>query len=102
MVTETAPDLWVQIGGLIAALAAGAAGYFGRELLGKSSPKVDPVITGIGLALGDKEQSERLIDELRRIAVALEALADKRQSEIDEKLEELLERIPDKSTPRRR
>ncbi len=100
MAAEAAsPDVWVNVGGVIAAVIFGVAGYFEPKLLNKTPAKVGPVIAGIGLALGDREQSERLIEAAQRCAAALEQLADKRQSEIDEKLQELLERI---RTSRRR
>ena len=88
------PDFWANAGVLIAAAVAALAGYYGPRVFGKSPPaKVDPVLSGIALALGDKEQSERIIATLERIARALEAIADKRQNDMQETLEELVASI---------
>lgn len=98
----SSPDIWVNIGGIIAAILAGVAGYFGRSLIGKEPPKADPVLTGIGLALGDKEQTERLLAVLERMANALEAMADRKQADMHDTLEELLEAVKPKPKPPRR
>lgn len=98
--TDT-PDVWANLGILLAAAVAALAGYFGPRVFRKTpAPKTDPVLTGIGLALGDKEQSERMVECLDRIARALEAIADKRQTEMQDTMEEILERLSDKEKRR--
>lgn len=75
-------------------IVLGAIGQYLRSL--KTPPAVkatDPVIAGIAVAYGDKEQTERLIATLGRCATALEALADKRADEMEEMQKALLERL---------
>lgn len=46
--------------------------------------------------IGNKDQAERMIAELKRIADSLAVLADREREAIEEKLDELLERMADK------
>lgn len=90
------PDVWANLGILLATAVAALAGYFGPRVFGKTPPaaaKADPVLMGVGVAFGDKEQSERMIECLDRIATALEAIADRRQSEMQDTMEEILDRL---------
>lgn len=87
-------DFWTNAGVLVAATIAMLAGYYGPKVFAKpDAAKHDPVLTGIGLAFGDKDQTERMIGFLERIAKAAEALANHRQAEMTEKMDELLERL---------
>lgn len=90
------PDVWANLGILLAAAVAALAGYFGPKVFNKTSPsvaKTDPLIMGLGMALGDKEQTERMIECQMRIAKALEALADHRQAEMQDTMEQILARL---------
>lgn len=90
---ELTPDqLGAGFVGLVIVL--GAMGQYLRSL--RASPAVkatDPVLAGIAVAFGDREQGERLITVLERCAKALEALADKRADEMEEMQKALLERL---------
>lgn len=93
----TNPDVWFQVGGIAAALLAGAAGYFWTRMWGKQpQPPGHPVLTGIGMAIGDRDQAERQIVMLERIAKALEVIADRRQHDMQETLDELVEQLKQK------
>jgi NADPH-dependent 2,4-dienoyl-CoA reductase/sulfur reductase-like enzyme len=60
---------------------------------GRSAITADAVIAGIGMAYGDKEQTERLIAVQTRIAVALKVLADRRTDDMAEMHKALLDRF---------
>lgn len=85
-------------------IIAGIGNYL-RSLRDKPRP-VDPVLAGVGLAFGDKEQTERLISVHMRVAAALETLADKRTDEMAEMHRQLLDRLDrraeqEEASPRR-
>lgn len=85
------PEVWTNVGTLLAAALAGLAGYYGPRLVGRQPPRSDPtVLTGIGLELGNRQQMEMLIAEVRRIG---DILDNKSREEMDEKLDELLRRL---------
>lgn len=89
-------DFWTNAGVLIAAVVAMLAGYYGPRVFAKPAGEAsrhDPVLTGIGMAFGDKEQQERLISGVERIAKAAETLADQKQADMSEKMDELLQRL---------
>lgn len=69
----------------------GALGQYIRSL--KATRPADPVLAGIGVELGNREQTERMIAVHLRIAVALEALADKEREELTEMHKSLLARL---------
>ncbi|MER9937396.1 hypothetical protein [Mesorhizobium sp. M0088] len=73
-------------------IGAATAAYVGYSKRWPAKPD-NPVLTGIALGYGDKEQTERLITEVRGCRVALEALADKRVDEMEHMQKELLERL---------
>jgi hypothetical protein len=58
-------EVWIgaAYGALILLVAIGR--YLSRP---KAVAKVDPVITGVGIELGSREQTERLIADVKRIA----------------------------------
>lgn len=89
-----APDLWANLGILLAAAVAALAGYFGPKIFGRtpaSSPSpTSPVITGVGLELGNREQTERLITAVNGVAAAIR---DKKQDEMQETMSDLLEEL---------
>lgn len=74
----------------------GAVGVYlrGRRLV----PKSDAVVAGVGLGYIEREQMERLIHEVKRIA---DAITDKNTADINDKLEHLAERL-DQFGPKRR
>lgn len=66
----------------------------GRYLtLPKHAAKHDPILASVGLELGNREQTERLIGEVHGCRVALEVLADRRTEEFQDMHKELLERM---------
>lgn len=73
-------------------LGLGALGQYLRTLRSPAKP-LDPVLVGIGIGYGDKEQAERLIAATVRMAVAMETLADKRTGEMVDIHKALLERL---------
>jgi hypothetical protein len=77
----------VFCGGVI----AGLLGYFKRKPL---PPPADPVLAGIGAEFGNRMQMDELVVEIRRIACAMEILADRDRAEFQETLKEVLERLP--------
>ena len=70
----------------IAFVLAGLWAYFRVP----NRPAPSPVLTGVGLELGSREQTERLIEQVKRIADVLE---DKNQAKIEDKLEDLAEKV---------
>ena len=74
----------------------GAVGVYlrGRRL----APKSDAVVAGVGLGYIEREQMDRLIHEVERIA---DAITDKNTADINDKLEHLAERL-DQFGPKRR
>lgn len=103
-------EAWIAgaYGGIIMLAALGRYLTLPRHV----AKTTDPVLAGVGLELGNREQTERLIIEVRGCRIALEALADKRTSEMEEMHKEVLERLdrreeqeesgPRRHTPRRR
>lgn len=73
-------------------IGAATAAYVGYSK--KWTTKIDhPVLAGVGIELGNREQTERLIGEVRGMRVALEILADRRTEEMEEMHKALLERL---------
>ena len=73
-------------------IGAATAAYVGYSK--KWTNKADhTVLAGVGIELGSREQSERLIGEVRGCRLALEALADKQRSEMEELHRSLLDRL---------
>lgn len=88
---ELTPEL-LGTAGVGAVVLIGAIGNYLRSL--REKPRAsDPVIAGIGLAFGDREQSERMISALTRMAAAMEILADRRTDEMADIQKALLERL---------
>lgn len=83
-------EAWIAAAyGAIILLAAA-----GRYMtLPKRAAKHDPVIAGVGIELGNREQTDRLIAEVHGCRVALEVLADRRTEEFQDMHKELLERM---------
>ena len=73
-------------------LGAATAAYVGYSKRWPAKPD-NPVLTGIGIGFGDREQHERLIVEVRGCRLALEILADRRTEEMEDIHRELLERL---------
>ena len=107
-------ELTPELLGTAAVGAIVVVGAIGNYLRGLKARPQDPVLTGIGIELGNREQTERLISVQTRIAVAMETMADKRTTEMEDIHRELLERLdrreeqeesrrrPDPQRPRRR
>ncbi|MGX9145958.1 hypothetical protein [Mesorhizobium sp. 128a] len=90
-------EYWVPIGVFLGTAFAAFIGYF-RKVPPPKTP--DPVIAGIAVGFGDREQSERVITEIRAMTaevrgcrVALEVLADRRTEEIEDMQQKLLEQL---------
>ncbi len=89
---ELTPDL-LGAGFVGLVIVIGAIGNYLRSLKGNSAITHGPVLAGIGMELGNKEQTERVIVELAGIRKAVEILADKRTDEIEEMHRALLDRL---------
>lgn len=83
-------EVWVAgvYGGVILLAALGR-----YVALPRHAAKHDPVLAGVGIELGNREQTERLIGEVHGCRIALEVLADRRTEEFEEMHKELLERM---------
>lgn len=77
-------------------IAVAAVGNYLRSLK-KTSP--DPVLAGVGGGLAEREQMERLIAAINRIA---DIMADKNTASINDQLRELAERIDGRLPPPRK
>jgi hypothetical protein len=89
------PDiLWNAVIGFLVII--GAIGVYLKTL---RHPKPDPLLSGVGGGLVDREQMERLIREVKRIA---DAITDKNAANINDRLEELVDRIDGMQSPHRR
>lgn len=88
-------------------IGTGAAAYVGYSKQWPAKPATAaPVLTSIGLELGNREQTERLISEVHGCRVALEVLADRRTQEMEDIHRELLDQMhrkeeQEESSPRR-
>jgi hypothetical protein len=91
-VNEILTYLGVFVGGIILTLA----GYSK-----KPGPGENPLVTGVGLELGNRFQTDQVIHQLTRIADSLAALADRREAARDEMMKEMLDRL-DESERRNR
>jgi uncharacterized membrane protein (DUF106 family) len=54
------------------------------------------MVTGIGVELGNRLQTDQIIHELKRMADSLAAISDQREAARDEMMREMLERLEDK------
>jgi hypothetical protein len=70
-------------------IGAATAAYVGYSKKWPNKPD-HPVLTSVGIELGSREQTERLIEQVKRIADVLE---DKAQAKIEDKLEDLAEKV---------
>ena len=84
-------DLITNAAFFIIALIAGAGAYLRRRP--RPAPAVDPVVAGVGFGLMERQQAEQLIEQVKRCAVALEVLADRRTEEMEDIHKALLERL---------
>ncbi|RWF66827.1 hypothetical protein [Mesorhizobium sp.] len=73
-------------------IGAAVAAYVGYSKRWPAKPD-GPVLTAIGVELGNREQTERLIGFVARCATALEVLADRRTEELSDMHQELLDRL---------
>ncbi|GAB5506702.1 MAG: hypothetical protein Rhirs2KO_18650 [Rhizobiaceae bacterium] len=76
----------------------GAVGVYLRTRQ-KPPPSEGAVVSGIGVGLIEREQAERLIRVLERIAVSVETMADRRQNDMQETLHDIAEQL--KKQPKR-
>lgn len=74
-------------GVLIGTALAAYIGYFRKNA---APPPTDPVLTSVGLELGNRKQIDQIITELKRIA---DALTDKNTAGINERLDHLAETV---------
>jgi len=80
-------ELITLAGVFFGGLLAGAVGYFKKQ---KPVGAQTAVLTGVGMELGNKEQIERLIHAVEKIA---KAIHDEEQDEFKLKMEHLLEAL---------
>lgn len=92
-VNEILTYLGVFVGGIILTLAG-----YGKK---PKAPEPDAMVAGVGLELGNRLQTDQIIQQLKRIADSLAALADQREAARDEMMKEMLERL-DESERRNR
>ena len=94
-------EFWTNVGVVLAATVAALAGYFSRTIFGvsSSSPKADPVLTGIGVELGNRQQIGDLVTAVNRVADAIEG---KKQASIEGKIDDILDRIDEAERLQRR
>lgn len=88
-INEILTFLGVFVGGIILTLA----GYSKKP---KEVEHQDALVTGVGIELGNRLQTDQVIHELKRIADSLAVLADLREAARDAKLnrfEDILERL---------
>lgn len=80
----------------IVSMLAAAWGY-----LRKPAPpqKTDPVLTGIGVELGNRVQMQELVEAVNRVA---DEIANKKQEEVVDKLDEALRRMDESERDRDR
>lgn len=85
--TELLTNLGVVIAGIIGIWAA----YFkkGVAVEGRQSA----LVASVGLDIGNRQQLDEQIHQLKRIADSLEVLADRRQATFEDKIDEVLERL---------
>lgn len=93
--TEILANLGVIFAGIIGILA----GYFTKRT-GKPPASQDAVVASVGLEFGNRMQMDELIIQTKRgsdalvsAAASLAILADRKQADIEDKLDELLERV---------
>lgn len=86
-INEILTYLGVFVGGIMLALAG-----YGK----KPKAKPDAMLTGIGVELGNRLQTDQIIHELKRMADSLAAISDQREAARDEMMREMLERLEDK------
>jgi hypothetical protein len=76
-----------------ALVVIGAIGVYLKTL---RQPKPDPLFSGVAGGLVDREQMERLIQEVKRIA---DAITDKNAATMTDKLDELADKIDHMRSP---
>lgn len=84
-----ASEIITLAGVFVGGILAGAIGYLRKA----PASQQQPVLQGIGMELGNKEQSERLIEQVKRIADGMDILSDKRTDEFQDMHKALLERL---------
>lgn len=89
-------DILSGAGFFIAAILAGLWGYFGRP----AKKETDPIVASFGIGWMEREQTQMFLSAIERsaraqerIADALEVLADKRQDNMEDSLEEMAKKI---------
>ncbi|MBL8578072.1 MAG: hypothetical protein JNK47_12660 [Mesorhizobium sp.] len=83
---ELTPDVIVTgVVGLLIVLGA-----IGKYLKSLNASPPNPVLTGVGIELGNRQQMDQLIAGVNRIGDILE---NKKQSAMEGKLEDILERL---------
>lgn len=85
--TELLTNLGVVIAGVIGLWAA----YFKKGA--PAETRQSAVVASVGLEIGNRQQQDEQILQLRRIADSLEVLADRRQATFEDKIDEVLERL---------
>lgn len=88
--SELVATLGTVLGALFVALIAVANYLRTKE---KPQQQSTAVLTGIGLAFGDKLQTEELIKQVTRIANGIDVLADRRTDDMADMQKELIERM---------
>jgi hypothetical protein len=93
---ELTPELLgAGVVGLLVIFSAVGSYINGR----RNAHKLDPVTAGVAGGFVDHDLMRQLVDQVKRCADALERLADKKQDEMRETLEEIADEL---KRPRRR
>ena len=85
----TDASFWANVGVLLGALVAIIGGYRSWSKAQAAKGTEHAVIAGFGMGCGNKE----MVEQLTRIADACEAVADQKQTEMQETMENLLKRL---------
>jgi ABC-type Na+ transport system ATPase subunit NatA len=76
--------------------------YINRRPAEPPKQQIDAVTAGIGMGFVDRVTTDRMLTALERIAVAVEKTYDLRQAHMDEKMDQLLERLEESERRQRR
>lgn len=86
MLDLTTNDIWTGVAGLIV-LGGGVLTYF--KSFRSPGPAVPAPAPTVAVVPGDRDQIERLIGHVNRLATAAEKVADRRQDEMSSKIDRI-------------
>lgn len=86
-------EIWTNIGLLVGGVMLAIAAYRGKTVPPAPRQQSEAVLADVGLELGNRDQQERMIHELKRIADAMQSLSDHRQANMQDLMGELLDKM---------